>query len=86
MPRPRPSRRRAATRRRSKAHRVEVLAPAPEVDGRDLKLRAEAVLITAKALAICAAIQRGDRTVGFVGPPADAGGYVEPTHPDPEDG
>jgi hypothetical protein len=44
--------------------------------GRDLKARAEALLITAKALAICDGIRRGDRTVGFVGPVAPREGIV----------
>jgi hypothetical protein len=58
--------------------------------GRDLKARAEALLVVsealheaaraklvdAKARAIDAATARGDRTAGFVGPLADAGGGV----------
>jgi hypothetical protein len=44
--------------------------------GRDLKARAEALRITAKALAICDGIKRGDRTIGFVGPPANREGIV----------
>jgi hypothetical protein len=58
--------------------------------GRDLKARAEALLVVsevlheaakaklidAKARAIDAATARGDRTAGFVGPLADAGGTV----------
>jgi hypothetical protein len=44
--------------------------------GRDLKARAEALLLTAKALAVCDAIRRGDRTVGFVGPVAPREGIV----------
>jgi hypothetical protein len=55
-----------------------------EPSGRELKARAEALLITARALAVCAAIQRGDRTIGFRGPTSNADGDVAPQMPDEE--
>jgi hypothetical protein len=57
--------------------------PSPPT-GRDLKARAEALLITARALALCAAIQRGDRTIGFRGPTSNADGDVAAQLPEEE--
>jgi hypothetical protein len=61
--------------------RTRTKQPRPP-SGRDLKARAEALLVVsevlhdAKARAIDAATARGDRMAGFVGPLADAGGTV----------
>lgn len=60
-----------ATRKRRKAKPTK-----RPVTPRGLKDLADAGLVAAKTIAILAAVKRGDRTVGFVGPPASAEGIV----------